>query len=69
MAENKDSTFEQDIERIEKLLVDMRDSDLNKTVDTYIEAKKLIEKCQKKLSSYRAKLEQISAAKYDDEDQ
>ena len=60
MAQKK-TTFEQDMARIEELVQSMRDKNLSETVDTYVEAMKLIVKCKETLDSYRAKVEAVSA--------
>ena len=56
---NKEATFEQDLDRIEKLVTDMQEKDIEQTVDLYAEAMQLIIKCKKKLDGFKAKLQMI----------
>ena len=56
---NKETTFEQDLDRIEKLVTDMQEKDIEQTVDLYAEAMQLIIKCKKKLDGFKTKLQMI----------
>ena len=55
-----ETTFEQDIAKIEELVSQMRAQDLDATVDSYIEAMKLILKCKNLLEGYRLRVESIT---------